>query len=57
MNRFKNILYVLNDQLKEPSASLMRAISLTKNNQADLTLLYVLPTLSLSTHCFIGQRD
>ena len=48
MNRFKNILYVLNDQIKEPSASLLRAVSLAKNNQADLTILYVLPKLSLS---------
>lgn len=49
MNRFKNILYVLNDQVEEASASLMRAVSLAKNNQADLTLLRVLPKLSLST--------
>lgn len=48
MNRFENILYVLNDHIKEPSASLSRAVSLAKNNQADLTLLYVLPKLSLS---------
>jgi len=48
MNRFKNILYVLNVQIEEPSASLLRAVSLAKNNQADLTLLYVLPKLSLS---------
>lgn len=48
MNRFKNILYVLNVQIEESSASLLRAVSLAKNNQADLTLLYVLPKLSLS---------
>lgn len=50
MNRFKNILYVLNEQIGEPSASLIRAVSLAKNNQADLTLLYVLPKLSLSSY-------
>lgn len=50
MNRFKNILYVLNEQIGEPSASLIRAISLARNNQADLTLLYVLPKLSLSSY-------
>lgn len=50
MNRFKNILYVLNEQIGEPSASLSRAVSLAKNNQADLTLLYVLPKLSLSSY-------
>ncbi|MDX1599147.1 MAG: universal stress protein [Marinobacter sp.] len=50
MNRFKNILYVLNEPIGEPSASLIRAVSLAKNNQADLTLLYVLPKLSLSSY-------
>lgn len=50
MNRFKNILYVLNEHISEPSASLIRAISLAKNNQANLTLLYVLPKLSLSSY-------
>lgn len=60
MNRFKNILYVLNDQIGEPSASLIRAISLAKNNQAALTLLHVLPKLSLSsyaTQAGIGKQE
>jgi len=39
MNRFQNILYVMGNQNNEPSPSLMRAVSLAKNNQADLTLL------------------
>lgn len=50
MNQFKKILYVLGEQINEPMPSLIRAISLAKNNQTDLTILYVLPRLSLSSH-------
>ncbi|GAA6183367.1 MULTISPECIES: universal stress protein [Alteromonadaceae] len=47
MKRFKNFLYVMSNHMNEPSPALMRTVSLAKNNQADLTLLYVLPKLSL----------
>lgn len=50
MKRFNNILYILDSKMKEPSASLMRAISIAKNNQADITLLQVLPKISISSH-------
>ncbi|WP_158972684.1 universal stress protein [Paraglaciecola sp. L3A3] len=47
MKRFKNVLYVMNNHIDKPSPSLLRTVSLAKNNQADLTLLLVLPKLSL----------
>ncbi|GAC17679.1 universal stress protein [Paraglaciecola arctica] len=47
MKRFKNFLYVMNHDISEPSPSLLRAVSLAKNNQADLTLLLVIPKLFL----------
>lgn len=50
MKRFKNILFVLGNRTDETSPSLMRAIALAKTNQADLTLLYVLPKLSLTSY-------
>jgi nucleotide-binding universal stress UspA family protein len=48
MKRFKKILYILNEPINEPLPSLARAMSLAKNNQADLTVLYVLPKLPFS---------
>lgn len=50
MKRFKNILYVLGNRTDETSSSLMRAIALAKTNQADLTLLHVLPKLPLNSY-------
>ncbi|SHE33333.1 Nucleotide-binding universal stress protein, UspA family [Modicisalibacter ilicicola DSM 19980] len=50
MKGFKNILYVLGPQTNESSPSWKRAVSLAKNNQADLTLLRVLPEVSLSSY-------
>lgn len=50
MNRFKNILYVLSNQISESSPSLIRAVTLAKNNQADLTLLSVIPKFSLASY-------
>jgi nucleotide-binding universal stress UspA family protein len=50
MKRFKNMLFVLNNRTDETSPSLLRAIALAKTNQADLTLLHVLPTLSLTSY-------
>lgn len=47
MNRFQNILYVMSNQNDEPSASLTRAVSLAKNNQANLTLLSMQTNTSL----------
>lgn len=50
MKRFKKILYVLNEPVRELLPSLNRAISLAKNNQADLTVLYVVPKFSMSPY-------
>lgn len=49
MKRFKNIVYVVNDDSQD-SSSLARVVSLAKNNQADLTLLKIEPKLSRSTY-------
>ncbi|GHE87575.1 universal stress protein [Thalassotalea profundi] len=49
MKRFKNFLYVMNTHIDKPNPSLLRAVSLAKNNQADLTLLLVIPKLTLSS--------
>ncbi|WP_283711082.1 universal stress protein [Pseudoalteromonas prydzensis] len=49
MKRFKNIVYVVNNN-SHSSSSLLRVVSLAKNNQADLTLLSVIPKLSLSSY-------
>ncbi|MGS0536404.1 universal stress protein [Pseudoalteromonas sp. SaAl2] len=49
MKRFSNVLYVMNEPMDKPSPSLLRAISLAKNSQADLTLLLVIPSLPLSS--------
>ncbi|WP_404415344.1 universal stress protein [Vreelandella aquamarina] len=50
MKRFKNILLVLSNHTDETSSSLTRAITLAKTNQADLTILHVLPKLSLNSY-------
>lgn len=58
MNRFKKILYVLNEPIntQEPCLpSLLRAISVAKNNQAKLTVLLVLPKLLTSS--FINEES
>ncbi|MDO6562807.1 universal stress protein [Amphritea sp. 1_MG-2023] len=46
MKHFNNILYVLNHHTDKSSASLQRAIALAKSNQANLTLLQMLPDVS-----------
>lgn len=43
MKRFKNILYV-NEPTAEQESSIARAVSLAVNNQADLTIVDVIPT-------------
>lgn len=43
MKRFKNILY-LNEPTVDQASALARAVSLAKNNQADLTIIDVIPT-------------
>jgi len=48
MKRFNNFLYVMNKDTAQPSHSLLRTVSLAKNSQASLTLLRVIPKLSLS---------
>ena len=48
MKRFKKILFVLSNHTDENSLSFKRAIALAKTNQADLTLLHVIPKI-LST--------
>lgn len=46
MKNFNDILYVFDNHTCESSASLLRAIALAESNQADLTLLQVLPDIS-----------
>lgn len=41
MKQFDNIVYVTEDLVADQSAAVARAISLAKNNQASLTMLYV----------------
>lgn len=50
MGKFKNILYVLSNKINESSPSLIRAIVLAGNCQANLTLLHVLPKPALSAY-------
>ena len=45
MNAFKNILYVSESTLAQ-EASIMRAVSLAQNNQAELTVIDVVPAVS-----------
>ncbi|MDO6692555.1 universal stress protein [Aliiglaciecola sp. 3_MG-2023] len=56
MKRFKNFLYVMSNHINEPSNALMRAVSLAKNNQSDLTLLYVIPKLSIPKNSTIDKQ-
>ena len=49
MKRFKNILYVISSDDNNPQA-LARAVSRAKLNQANLTLLKVIPELSSSSY-------
>lgn len=46
MKLFNNIVYVLSEHTHPSSPSLIRAIALATSNQADLTLLKVLPDVS-----------
>lgn len=58
MNRFKNILYVLHPHGDENPQSLARVMSLTNNNQAELTLLRIIPKPSLSAYSkLLGIND
>lgn len=57
MTMFRNILYVVNDIAHEPSTSLSRAITLAESNQANLTILYVIPQLSESRRASIIGID
>ncbi|HOP41684.1 MAG TPA: universal stress protein, partial [Geobacteraceae bacterium] len=43
MKRFKNIIYV-NEPTVDQASTVARAVSLAENNQADLTLVEVIPT-------------
>lgn len=45
MSLFKNILYVSEDAVAQ-DASIMRAVSLAENNQADLTVIDVIPVIT-----------
>lgn len=45
MKQFNHIVYVLNDDTTETSSSFLRAVSLAKGNQADLTLLRIIPNI------------
>jgi len=45
MKKFNNIVYVLNEDINKSSSSFLRAISLARVNQADLTLLEILPDM------------
>lgn len=45
MNEFKNILYVCEDTVAQ-EASIKRAVSLAENNQAELTVIDVVPPVS-----------
>ena len=46
MKRFRNILFVLNGELDSSSNAFKRALSLAENNDANLTLLRVIPHLA-----------
>ncbi|RTE65112.1 universal stress protein UspA [Amphritea opalescens] len=50
MKHFNNILYVLDEHTHQSSVSLLRAIALAKSNQADLTLLQILPDIATFIH-------
>jgi nucleotide-binding universal stress UspA family protein len=52
MKRFKNILFLLNGDFDESSSAFRRVLSLADSNNADLTILAVLP--NLSSHAFEG---
>ena len=45
MNEFKNILYVCENSVAQ-EASILRAVSLAENNQADLTVIDVVPSVA-----------
>lgn len=46
MKRFKKILFIINTELDVLSPAFKRALSLAENNDADLTLLSVIPHIS-----------
>ena len=45
MKKFNNIVYVLNDRINESSTTFLRAVSLARINQADLTLMRIIPNM------------
>ena len=50
MKRFQNIVFVLADEdFNSPSSALQRAVTLANNNQAELTLLHIVPKLSVTS--------
>lgn len=60
MQLFKSIVYVIDNQTSETSSSLIRAVDLAKSNQADLTILSVLPDVSSffkSNKVSISEQD
>lgn len=42
MNRFKNILYILQGEIEQQTAAIARVVTLARNNQADLTIVEVM---------------
>ena len=50
MKRFQNIVFILADEdFNSPSNALQRAVTLANNNQAELTLLHIVPKLSVTS--------
>lgn len=58
MHRFNKIVHVLNDHAHEDSPSLRHSVNLAKANQADLTILKVLPEMPtfLTSTVLSGDR-
>lgn len=46
MHRFNNIVYIVSNNTNENSPSLIHAVNLANANQADLTILKILPNMS-----------
>lgn len=57
MQKFHHIVYVLDTDANESSPSLVRAINLAKNNQADLTLLKVLADIPKLISSSLSETD
>jgi hypothetical protein len=56
MKRFKNILYV-NEPTAQQESTIARAVSLAVNNQADLTILDVIPTQVVTAGIGLPPED